>query len=170
MPPLNMYWYDGGMKPNRPAELDHSTAMPRDAVLFVGEKGKMLSGYYGGNPFQSFGRAAAPGTQMRGLPGGLLLPEAKFKDFQQPKPTLPRVEKADHYTEWTSCAKAGKQTCLPIEFASHLTETALLGTLALRTKKVLEWDSASMRVTNADESVNQFVEPAYRAPWKLPTL
>jgi hypothetical protein len=170
MPPLNMYWYDGGMKPNRPVELDHATAMPRDGVLFVGDKGKMLSGYYGGNPFQSLGRAPAPGTQVRGLAGGLLLPEAKFKDFPQPKPTLARVEKADHYTEWTSCVKAGKQTCLPIELASHLTETALLGTLALRTRKVLEWDTAAMRVTNNDESVNQFVEPAYREPWKLPTL
>jgi len=170
MPPLNMYFYDGGMRPPRPVELDHATAMPRDAVMFVGDKGKMLSGYYGGNPFQSFGRAPAPGTKVRGLAGGLLLPEDKFKDFQQPAPTLPRVEKADHYTEWTSCAKAGKPTCLPIPLASHFTETALLGTLALRTRKVLEWDIASMRVTNADESVNQFVEPAYRAPWKLPTV
>jgi hypothetical protein len=44
--------------------------------------------------------------------------------------------------------------CLPIGFASHLTELALLGTLALRTRKVPEWDA----------------DPAYRAPWKLPNL
>jgi hypothetical protein len=72
--------------------------------------------------------------------GGLLLPEAGFNDFDQPAPTLGRVEKADHYTEWIRCAKEGRPTCLPIEFASHLTELALLGTLALRTRKVLEWD------------------------------
>jgi len=42
----------------------------------------------------------------------------------------------------------------------------LLGTLALRTEKVLEWDSAAMRVTNQPEA-NRFVEPAYRAGWKL---
>ena len=53
--------------------------------------------------------------------------------------------------------------------ATHLTELTLLGTLALRTRKVLEWDATAMRVTN-EASANQFVEPAYRAPWKLPNL
>lgn len=76
---------------------------------------------------------------------------------------------ADHYTEWIRCAKEGRPMCLPIGFASHLTELALLGTLALRTRKVPEWDAAAMRVTN-EASVNQFVDPAYRAPWKLPNL
>jgi len=42
----------------------------------------------------------------------------------------------------------------------------LLGTLALRTEKVLEWDAASMRVTN-DAAANQFVSPPYRAGWTL---
>jgi hypothetical protein len=55
---------------------------------------------------------------------------------------------------------------LPIEFACQLTEVALLGTLALRTEKVLEWDSASRRVTN-DAEANQFVFPPYRSGWKL---
>src|ERR1039457_2359906 len=156
MPPLNLYWYDGGIKPSRPAELPHSVALPREGVLYVGDNGKLLAGYYGGNPFQS-SRAVA-GGQPRTLPGGLLLPEARFKDFPQPAPTLPRVEKEDHYPEWPRCVKEGRPTCLPIEFASHLTELALLGTLALRTRKVLEWDTAAMRVTN-DASPNQFIEP-----------
>jgi hypothetical protein len=97
------------------------------------------------------------------------LPEAGFKDFDQPAPTLGRIDTADHYTEWIRCAKGGRPTCLPIGFASHLTELTLLGTLALRTRKVLEWDATAMRVTN-EASANQFVEPAYRAPWKLPNL
>ena len=156
LPPLNLYWYDGGIKPSRPAELDHSVAMPKEGVLFVGDHGKLLSGYYGGNPFRP----------ARGLPGGLLLPGARFKDFQQPPKTLARCAKEDHYTEWTRCAREGRPTSLPVEFAAELTELALLGTLALRTRKVLEWDSAAMRVSS-DASVNQYVEPPYRSPWKL---
>ena len=97
------------------------------------------------------------------------MPEAGFKDFDQPAPTLGRIEKADHYTEWIRCANEGRPACLPIGFASHLTELTLLGTLALRTRKVLEWDATALRVTN-EASANQFVEPAYRAPWKLPNL
>jgi hypothetical protein len=66
--------------------------------------------------------------------------------------------------------RQGGHTCLPIEFASHPIETALLGALALTSRKLLEWDIASMRVTDNHESVNRFVEPACRAPWKLPAL
>ena len=78
------------------------------------------------------GREPAPGTKVRGLPGGWLLPESRFKDFKQPEPYLPRCERPDHYTEWVRQAKAGKKSITPIEFACGLTEFALLGTLAQR--------------------------------------
>ena len=165
MPPLKMHFYDGGIKPARPAELDRGIAMPNEGVLFIGDNGKLMSSYYGGNPFAPFGRPARAGAPSA-LPGGLLLPVSKFKDFPQPAKTLPRCEKPDHYTDWTSSCKKGVPTALPIEFACQLTEVALLGTLALRTEKVLEWDSASMRVTNQPEA-NRWVEPPYRAGWKL---
>jgi hypothetical protein len=166
LPPLTMYWYDGGIKPPRPVELDHSTAMPRDGVMYIGEKGTLLAGYEGGNPFsRGAGRAGAP-APSRGLPGGLLLPESKFKDFQQPPKTLVRCP--NHYTEWTSCAKQGKPTCMPVPLAAQMTEVALLGTLAQRTGKVLEWDTETMRVTN-ERDANQFVTPNYRTGWTLPT-
>lgn len=163
LPPLNVYWYDGGMKPHRPAELDRSTAMPRAGILFVGDRGKLISAYYGGNPFRSFGKGEGP---MRGLPGGLLLPEDKFKDFQQPPKTLRRVDKPDHYLEWTQACKTGATTAVPIEFGCRLTEMALLGTLALRTGRVIEWDAKAMRVTN-DDDANNLVDPPYHNGWKL---
>ena len=166
MPPLKMYFYDGGIKPARPPELDHATPMPREGVLFVGDSGKLLASYYGGNPFAPFGRLPPGATQVRGLPGGLLLPESKFKDFQQPARTLPRCERADHYTEWIRACKNGTPSMLPIEFGCQLTELALLGALALRTGKVLEWDTKSMCVTNSAEA-NQYVDPPYRDGWKL---
>jgi predicted dehydrogenase len=166
MPPLNMFFYDGGLKPPRPAELDHSIPMPHEGVLFHGDNGKLMASYYGGNPFAPFGRMPRGVTKVKGLPGGLLLPESKFKDFPQPAKTLPRCERADHYTEWTQNAKLGKPTSLPIEFACQLTELALLGTIALRTEKVLEWDSTSARITNEAEP-NQFVAPPFRKGWTL---
>lgn len=165
MAPLKMYFYDGGIKPVRPAELDHGIALPNEGVLFVGDNGKLMTSYYGGNPFAPFGRAPRAGAPSA-LPGGLLLPATKFKAFPQPAKTLARCEKDDHYTDWTRSCKKGTPTALPVEFACQMTEVALLGTLALRTEKVLEWDSASMRVTNLPEA-NGFVEPPYRAGWKL---
>jgi len=149
LPPLKVHWYDGGMKPLPPEGVPPSALARRsDGILFVGERGVMQSGYYG---------SAKP---------ILLAPEEKFKDFQPPSKTLRRVEQSNHYTEWTMACKTGAATVCPLEFGCELTEMALLGTLALRTGTPLEWDAAAMRVTN-DDDANSFVDPPYRAGWKL---
>jgi predicted dehydrogenase len=155
LPPLSVHWYDGGMKPHRPLELDHRLSMPPSGLLFVGEKGKLITGYAGGH---------FPGG--RGSRGGLLLPEEKFRDFQEPPKTLPRVE--DHYGEWTKACKTGARTVCPIEFGCEMTEMALLGALALRAGagRVLEWDAGAMRITS-DDNANKYVDPPYRAGWSL---
>jgi len=49
-PALAMHWYDGGMRPHRPRELDSKTAMPREGTPLRRRKGKMLTGYYGARP------------------------------------------------------------------------------------------------------------------------
>lgn len=152
--PLSVHWYDGGMKPHRPLELDPSLQLPSSGLLFVGEQGKMISGYSGGNPF----------GKNRGIAGGLLLPERKFRDFQQPARIMHRCN--EHYREWTQSCKTGGTTVCPIEFGCEMTEMALLGALALRTKRVLAWDTKAMRVTNHEEA-NKFVDPEYRKGWSL---
>ena len=154
LPPLIVHWYDGGMKPHRPLELDTSVRLPETGLLFVGDQGKLLTGYSGGNPF---GRS-------RGIAGGLLLPEKKFRDFEQPEKTMYRCN--DHYGEWIRACKTGTRTVCPVEFGCEMTEMALLGTLALRTKRVLAWDAEVMRVTNHADS-NKFVDPPYRDGWTL---
>lgn len=155
LPPLAVHWYDGGIKPHRPPELDSSTYLRSSGVLFVGEEGKLISGYYGGNPWSSAGK---------GLPGGLLLPEHKFKDFEQPPKTLTRCE--DHYREWTEACKQGTTTVCPIEFGCEMTEMALLGTIVLKSRRVLEWDAAAMKFTNINQA-NQYVDPPYRKGWTV---
>jgi predicted dehydrogenase len=65
LPPLRLHWYDGGMKPHRPIELDKTRPMPNAGVLYVGAKGKLLTPYSGGTP--------------------LLLPERQFSDFAPPQ-------------------------------------------------------------------------------------
>jgi hypothetical protein len=56
---------------------------------------------------------------------------------------------------------------MPVPLAAQMTELALLGTLAQKTGKVLEWDTQAMQVTN-EKDVNQFLNPEYRKPWTLP--
>jgi predicted dehydrogenase len=189
-PETMVYFYDGGLTPFRPASMPLDVPMPGSGFMFVGEKGAQISAYYGGNPWMPFGREPAPGTKVRGLPGGWLLPESRFKDFKQPEPYLPRCERPDHYTEWVRQAKAGKKSITPIEFACGLTEFALMGTLAQRRytmpvpaaagaagrgggagtargrreAKVLAWDFKSMKFTN-DDQANTLVDTPYRKEW-----
>lgn len=155
LPPLNVHWYDGGMKPPRPAEFDHKLAMPAAGVLFIGEKGKLITSYGGGYPFGPLGTRRT---------GGLLLPEEKFKGFQQPPPNLRRVE--EHYKEWTQACKTGIETVCPVEFGCEMTEMALLGALSLRTGRVLEWDAKAMKVTN-NQKADDLIDPPYRTGWTL---
>lgn len=68
--------------------------------------------------------------------------------------------------ERTQACKTGAHTVCPIEFGCEMTEVALLGALALRTGRYLEWDAAAMRVTNDDEA-NEWVNPAYRKGWVM---
>jgi hypothetical protein len=143
------------MKPHRPTELDNNQRLPSSGLLFVGEKGKLIAGYGGGNPF---------GRRDRGFDGGVLLPEDKFRDFEQPAKTMRRCE--SHYTEWTRACKTGGRTVCPVEFGCEMTELALLGTLALRTRRVLAWDAKEMRITNNEEA-NDLVDPPYRKGWTL---
>jgi len=157
LPPLSVHWYDGGMKPHRPIELDPSLALPHRGLLFIGERGKLLATYEGGNPFPRDGK---PGS----LRGGLLLPGEKFRDAQDPPKTLPRID--HHYREWTQACKNGERTGCPIDFACEMTEVALLGALALRTGRLLQWDAETMRIAN-NEQADAYVDPPYRDGWSL---
>lgn len=162
LPPLKMYWYDGGMKPHRPPELDERIEFRGSGLLFVGEEGKMIAGYYGGNPLGN--RRRSGGDSPGALEGGILLPQEKFRDFQRPSKTLRRVE--DHYGEWTQGCKEGKETVCPVHFGCEMTELALLGSVALRSRRVLKWDAQNMRITNNSQA-NDFINPPYRSGWEL---
>jgi hypothetical protein len=144
LPPLQMHWYDGGMRPPRPAELSPGDPMPTSGLLFVGDEGKLLTGYSGGKP--------------------RLLPEKRFRDFQTPAKTLERT--AGHYQEWVSAAKGGKPANCNFELGGPMTEIAQLGTLAARFARPLVWDSGAMRITN-DPEANALVNPSYRTGWSL---
>jgi predicted dehydrogenase len=128
-PEMMAYFYDGGLQPPRPLSMPADMGMPGRGIMFVGSDGVLISAFYGGSPWLPDHTLGQP---RRGLPGGQLLPESRFKDFKQPEPTLPRCERADHYTEWVRMCKAGKKSMTPVEYACGLTEFALLGTLAER--------------------------------------
>jgi predicted dehydrogenase len=142
-PPVRMTWYDGGLKPPRPPELEADRKLEDDGVIYNGEKGTILSGFTG-EP--------------------ALIPAAKSQDMAPPPKAAHRT--LGHYQEWIDACKGGRPATCEFDFASRVTETALLGNLAVRTGKLLEWDAESMRISN-DADANRFVEEPYRAGWAI---
>lgn len=143
MPPLRVHWYDGGLCPPRPPEMNLKAQMPVEGSMYIGEKGVLLTG--------DRGRFS-------------LLPEDRFRDFVLPPKTLTRS--IGHYREWIEAAKGGKPASCPFSFGGRLTELALLGAVAARTARVLEWDSKNLTFTN-DSEANALINPPYRSGYAL---
>ncbi len=147
MPPVKLHWYDGGMLPPRPDELEDDRELNHeDGILFVGDKGKMLVEGWGGEKPR-------------------LIPETRNKEYQRPPKTLPRS--VGHHKEWLLACRTGSPTRSNFEFAGPLTEAVLLGMVCVRNggDKLL-WDSANLKVTN-DPEANRFLHYDYRPGWEL---
>jgi hypothetical protein len=148
MPPVKIHWYDGGLLPERPEELEPGRKMGDGdgGVLFVGDKGKLMCGCYGKGP--------------------QLIPYSKMKDYKRPEKTLPRVE-TSHEMNWVEACNSGKQASTPFDYAGPFTEMVLMGNLSLfKPGEKILWDGDNMKVTNFPE-LNKYVNPAYREVWSL---
>ncbi|MCL5098205.1 MAG: Gfo/Idh/MocA family oxidoreductase [Candidatus Omnitrophica bacterium] len=143
-PPLKLTWYDGGRQPEPDLlELPAGQKMPVNCALLVGEKGKILIPV-----------GAAP----------RLVPESAMKDFKTPPQTQPRS--IGHYREWLEACKGGKPAGCNFDYAGPLTDLVLLGNVALRTGKRIEWDAQNAKITNVPEAA-PFLCPPYRQGWTL---
>ena len=111
-------------------------------MLFVGAKGMLLAEY---------------GKHV-------LLPETKFRDFKRPEKTIPAS--VGHHQEWIAACKNGTPTTCHFDYSGTLTESNLLGNVAYRVGKKLEWDAESITARNAPEA-NQFIRREYRKGWEL---
>jgi predicted dehydrogenase len=151
MPAVKLHWYDGGLLPERPEELEDDRALdPEDGIIFVGDKGKILVEGWGGEKPR-------------------LIPAAKHKAFTPPPKTLPRS--IGHYQEFVQACKQGTPTESNFGFSGPLTEAVLLGSVAIRlggelSGERLRWDSANLKIPNVPEA-EKFLHYEYRAGWSL---
>lgn len=138
MPPLDLIWYDGGLKPPRPEELDEGQELGDNGTLYVGDNGKMLN--------------------------DRIIPESRMREYTAPAQMLPRSP--GHWQEWIQACKGGEPAGADFSFAGPLTEVVLLGNVALRTGKKLLWDAPNMQIANVPEA-NAYLRREYRAGWSL---
>jgi predicted dehydrogenase len=137
LPPVILSWYDGGLKPPHPKDLEANRGISN--TIFIGEKGTLM------------------GTQ--------LIPEVKMKAYGQPPETLPRSP--GHFDEWVNACRGG--VAPGSNFTDHagmLTETCLLGNVALRAGCKLFWDGQNLTFTNNKEA-DQYLHREYREGWML---
>jgi predicted dehydrogenase len=137
LPPMVLSWYDGGLRPPRPTQFEPGD--PLQDTLYLGANGV--------------------------LNGDRLVPESRMEAYRRPPKTLPRSP--GHYHEWVSACRGG--TPAGSNFVDHaglLTELCLLGNVALRAGRKLEWDGPGLRVTN-DAAADRLLHREYRKGWTL---
>jgi hypothetical protein len=162
-------WYDGGIMPDLPSELANGE-VPGDedgGSIFYGSRGILISGTYSSSP--------------------RLLPFSSMEMFNPPEPTIPRVV-GGHANNWVDACLKGGETSSPFSYAGPLTESVLMGNLAIKAfqhkvfkegkkagdwapyqypgRRTLLWDGENMRVTNYEDA-NQWVKRDYRAGWEV---
>ncbi|HLN28664.1 MAG TPA: Gfo/Idh/MocA family oxidoreductase [Gemmataceae bacterium] len=152
LPPVKFTWYEGkkdGQRVLPSADLTKGLQMSDSGSLLVGDKGILFSPNDYGDAYK-------------------LLPEKDFEGYEGPKPTLPRNGRGDDgmKAEWVAAIKGGPPAMSNFDYAAMLTETILLGNVAMRVGKKIEWDGPHMKVTNCPEA-EQYIKPEFRKGWHL---
>src|SRR5687767_10832956 len=153
-PPLDLFWYDGSMKPPTPEELeaDNKDLLP-EGMLFIGDSGKILAGLRGENP--------------------QLIPEKRMRDYRtaknlpEPTPEQGGQRQGRNDAAWVAAFKGGKPTYGDFLLAGPISDAFNLGAVSLRLGgRRLLFDSPNMKVTNVPEA-NKYLVREYRKGWEL---
>ena len=142
-PELRLVWYDGLLKPPAPKELK-GRGLPKEGVLYVGTKATMLVG---------------------GLVEGIrILDPALHAKAKTIPATLPR--RGDIWREWLVACQGGEKAGCNFDWAALITEFVLLGNLSVRTGRAVEFDPATLHVTN-NRDADALLRLKYHNGWEL---
>ena len=156
--PFDVIWYDGGIRPSTPEELDaDKKEMPNEGMMFVGDKGKILAEFRGQNP--------------------RIIPEKKMREYQEAQtpqapqpPPQPEAREQGPATDrdkvWTDAFKGGEPSPGNFLNAGPLSDAVNLGAVALRVGRRILFDAESMKITNIPDA-NKYLYREYRKGWEL---
>ena len=149
-PAVKMHWYDGGKLPPQDLFQGEKLITHDGGSLVVGTKGTLFTRtWHGGETDADM---------------FVLLPRKQFDGMAPPAPSLTRPR--SHHQEWVDACRGRGTSLSNFAYASVLTESLLLGNVALRTGKTIEWDSEHMRAVNCPEA-DPFIKPQFRSGWAL---
>ncbi len=145
MPPVRLIWYDGGIRPPRPAGIGKGVQLGAGGTLYIGSKGMIL--------------------------GNRLFPESLHESYERPEPGIP--SSPGHREEWIQACKGGEPAGSSFDWAGPLTETVLLGNIALRPElreklsyQTLDFDPEKLSFPGLPEA-DKYLHYEYREGWKL---
>jgi predicted dehydrogenase len=147
-PAVKLAFYDGKKTP--PAELFQGEPITDNGSLVIGSKGTLFTRTWHG------------GENKNDM--YVLLPRKQFEGFIPPAPSLPRTP--EHHLEWIQACKGGPKTQSDFAYASVLTEALLVGLLAQRTGRRIEWDAKNMKARGLP-GADEFIHPKFRTGWDL---
>ncbi len=171
--PIVMTWSDGGIRPSHPdiipADSDIGGHQSANGVLIHGEKGIISTNINDSSP---------------------LMPKLYLNDGTTdfgPEEEDMKEPEYGHHRKWVDACKSGfnskehKELTSSFDYAGPMTETVLMGNLAIRSfmlrkesgnnvqyygRKKLLWDGNNMKITNLEEA-NQYVTREYRKGWEM---
>ncbi len=150
MAPVKLVWYDGGLRPPRPAAIRQGDEMGTNGLMLIGDDDAVL---------------------MSDWNSWRMYPEERAKQYGAPPKRLARSP--GHHQEWIDACKGGPAAGSNFDWAGPMTETILLGNVALRsqlredlTTTNLEWDAAGLSFKNHD-AAGQFLRREYREGWGI---
>lgn len=138
LPPVELTWYDGNQTPREVA----GERVPGSGVMFIGSEGKLFADY----------------SKYR------LFPQDKFASFEPPPKSIP--ESIGHHAEWIKACKDGSPTLCNFDYSGALSEAVLLGNVAYRAGKKLQWDAENLKATNCPEA-DAYIRKQYRKGWEV---
>jgi len=147
MPALDLFWYDGGMKPRLPKEVEaQNVEIDREGIMFVGDRGTIMAGFHGQNP--------------------RLFAKGQNKPFPMDESSSRDVGRGDRQSQWLAACQGGNPSPGSFLNTAAITDTVNLGTVALRAGKKVLFDSEKMKITN-DSEANKYLYREYREGWEL---
>ena len=138
MKAVDLTWYDGNQIPKEIA----GQRVPGSGVMFVGSEGMLFANY---------------GSYK-------LFPQEKFAKFEPPEQSI--QNSIGHHAERIKACKDGSPTTCNFDYSGALTESVLLGNVAYRSGKSLEWDAANLNVKNTTEA-DKYIRKEYRKGWEV---
>ena len=147
MPAMDLFWYDGGMKPQLPEEIEsHDVEMGREGIMFIGDEGAIMAGFHGQQP--------------------RLFTKGQNKPLAADEVASQQAQGRQRHHPWIDACQGGDPSPGSFLNAAAITDTVNLGTVALRAGNKVLLDSENMKITNV-AGANKYLYRDYRKGWKL---